>query len=139
MWEIRCAIGCSTLITSQLPITQWHKSIGDATLADGETWRDSSWSAGVELRPLDGVHLGFRHLADPDELVRTWAGVVLAGIFDDPADLLAAADLFVLPAAGPGTVPSLLEATTSAPASPASISFFTSSGCIVAPSVAKLA
>ena len=24
----------STLITSQLPITQWHKSIGDATLAD---------------------------------------------------------------------------------------------------------
>jgi len=25
---------CSTLITSQLPITQWHKAIGDATLAD---------------------------------------------------------------------------------------------------------
>ncbi len=24
----------STLITSQLPITQWHKAIGDATLAD---------------------------------------------------------------------------------------------------------
>ncbi len=24
----------STLITSQLPVTQWHKSIGDATLAD---------------------------------------------------------------------------------------------------------
>lgn len=25
---------CSTLVTSQLPITQWHKAIGDATLAD---------------------------------------------------------------------------------------------------------
>tara|TARA_R110001583_G_scaffold192433_1_gene358910 strand:- start:3756 stop:4514 length:759 start_codon:yes stop_codon:yes gene_type:complete len=25
---------CSTLITSQLPISQWHKAIGDATLAD---------------------------------------------------------------------------------------------------------
>jgi len=24
----------STLITNQLPITQWHKAIGDATLAD---------------------------------------------------------------------------------------------------------
>lgn len=24
----------STLITSQLPISQWHKTIGDATLAD---------------------------------------------------------------------------------------------------------
>ena len=24
----------STLITSQLPISQWHKAIGDATLAD---------------------------------------------------------------------------------------------------------
>jgi len=24
----------STLITSQLPVTQWHKAIGDATLAD---------------------------------------------------------------------------------------------------------
>ena len=24
----------STLITSQLPITEWHKAIGDATLAD---------------------------------------------------------------------------------------------------------
>ena len=24
----------STLITSQLPIAQWHKAIGDATLAD---------------------------------------------------------------------------------------------------------
>ncbi|WP_304439180.1 MULTISPECIES: ATP-binding protein [unclassified Oleiphilus] len=24
----------STIITSQLPITQWHKAIGDATLAD---------------------------------------------------------------------------------------------------------
>jgi len=24
----------STLITSQLPITQWYKAIGDATLAD---------------------------------------------------------------------------------------------------------
>ena len=24
----------STLITSQLPINQWHQSIGDATLAD---------------------------------------------------------------------------------------------------------
>ncbi len=24
----------STLITSQLPITKWHKAIGDATLAD---------------------------------------------------------------------------------------------------------
>tara|TARA_B110000503_G_scaffold45905_1_gene75000 strand:+ start:251 stop:463 length:213 start_codon:yes stop_codon:yes gene_type:complete len=24
----------STLITSQLPIEQWHKAIGDATLAD---------------------------------------------------------------------------------------------------------
>ncbi len=36
--------------------------------------------------------------------------VVQAGIFDDPADVLAAADLFVLPAAGPGTLPLLLEA-----------------------------
>ncbi len=27
--------GCkSTLVTSQLPTTQWHKTIGDATLAD---------------------------------------------------------------------------------------------------------
>jgi DNA replication protein DnaC len=25
----------STLITSQLPIAQWHNAIGDATLADG--------------------------------------------------------------------------------------------------------
>tara|TARA_R110001599_G_scaffold353733_1_gene595936 strand:+ start:30479 stop:30673 length:195 start_codon:yes stop_codon:yes gene_type:complete len=24
----------STLITSQLPVNQWHKAIGDATLAD---------------------------------------------------------------------------------------------------------
>jgi len=24
----------STLLTSQLPVTQWHKAIGDATLAD---------------------------------------------------------------------------------------------------------
>jgi len=24
----------STLITSQLPVSQWHQSIGDATLAD---------------------------------------------------------------------------------------------------------
>ena len=24
----------STIVTSQLPVTQWHKAIGDATLAD---------------------------------------------------------------------------------------------------------
>jgi DNA replication protein DnaC len=51
-WEI-CEERCqtrSTILTSQVPVTQWHEQIGDATIADGILDRLVHNAHRIELR-----------------------------------------------------------------------------------------
>ena len=41
---------CSTIVTSQLPVSKWHDSIGDATLADAILDRLTHNAHRIELK-----------------------------------------------------------------------------------------
>ena len=57
----------STLITSQLPINQWHKAIGDATLADAILDRLLHNSHKIKLRG-ESMRKAMSDMADSDHL-----------------------------------------------------------------------
>ena len=58
----------STLITSQLPIDQWHKAIGDATLADAILDRLLHNSHKIKLKG-ESMRKAMSKIADVEDLV----------------------------------------------------------------------
>ncbi len=57
----------STLITSQLPIDQWHKAIGDATLADAILDRLLHNSHKIKLKG-ESMRKAMSKIADVEDL-----------------------------------------------------------------------
>jgi DNA replication protein DnaC len=45
---------CSTILTSQLPVSRWHEQIGDPTLTDGTSRPVGSQSKRIEMRGDSG-------------------------------------------------------------------------------------
>ncbi|MCU1258793.1 MAG: IstB domain protein ATP-binding protein [Bryobacterales bacterium] len=71
----------SLILTSQLPVTRWHKQIGDPTVADGILDRLVHNAHRIEMRG-DSIP---KNRGNPNTLISCWGKVVPGGLISECA------------------------------------------------------